>query len=121
MIEAPSEGGVCGAFGTLAVYLGRGTATLEFALPEEASDAQISEVMLSIRSEEGWGQPPSMALYDWHTGSWTELSAPVFGDNIVTNTESLVSKAGMLRVRLSAESKARVGCLYVGLGVKGAR
>jgi hypothetical protein len=121
MSEAPSEGGTCGAYGMLAAYIGRGSATFDFALPEDASDAQIDQLTISIRSEEGWWQPPAIALYDWRTGTWAELPAPVFGDNVLTDAGSLVSQAGLVRVRLSAEKDTRAGSFYVGLGFEGRR
>jgi hypothetical protein len=121
MTEAPSEGGTCGAYGMLAAYIGRGSAAFDFALPEDASDAQIDQLTISIRSEEEWWQPPAIALYNWHAGTWTELPAPVFGDNVLTDAGNLVSQAGLVRVRLSAEDDTRAGCFYVGLGLEGRR
>jgi hypothetical protein len=121
MIEAPSEGGMCGADGILAVYIGRGSAVFDFALPEDASGTQISQVTVSIRSEGGWQQPPTTALYDWSAGTWTELQEPVLGDNVIADAASLASRAGLVRVRLSAENDTRAGCLYVGLGFEGRR
>jgi hypothetical protein len=105
----------------LAAYIGRGSATFDFALPEDASEAQIDQLTISIRSEEEWWQPPAIALYDWRAGTWTELLAPVFGDNVLTDVESLVSQAGLVRVRLSAEKDTRAGSFYVGLGFEGRR
>ncbi len=121
MTEPPAEGGMCGAYGELAVYLGRGSAVFDFALPDDASDAQISQVTLSVHSEEEWWQPPKAALYDWRAGTWTELPMPVFGDNVLTDAGSLASRAGLVRVRLSAERDTRAGCFYVGLGFEGRR
>jgi hypothetical protein len=121
MIESPPEGGTCGAYGEWAVYLGRGSAVFDFALPEDASDAQISQVTISVHSEKEWWQPPKIALYDWRAGTWTELREPIFGDNVFTDAARLVSKAGLVRVRLSAQNDMRTGCFYVGLGFAGER
>jgi hypothetical protein len=93
----------------------------DFTLPEDASGAQIHQLTLSIRSERGWQQPPAVALYDWSAGTWADLEEPVFGDNVIAGAASLVSKDGLVRVRLSAENSARVGCLFVGLGFEGSR
>jgi hypothetical protein len=119
--EVPSEGGVCAAPGGPAVYIERGDALFDFALSEDASGAQIDQLTVSIRSEGGWQQAPAVALYDWSAGTWTELEGPTFGDNVIADATRLASNGGLVRVRLSAENTARVGCLYVGLGFEGSR
>jgi hypothetical protein len=121
VVEVPFEGGLCAAPGGPAVYIGRGNAVLDFTLPEDASGVRIDQLTIAVRSEEGWKQAPSVALYDWIAGTWAEVHEPIFGDNVIADAARLVSDHGLVRVRLSAENNTRVGCLFVGLGVEGSR
>jgi len=119
LVETPREGGPCGPEGT-SVYLGRGQAVFEFQLPEDAQDMQVDTLRLTLGSYEGWGQPPEVALYDWHEKAWTVLGDPIMGINVIADAAPLVSDDGLVRVRLSSDG-ARGDCLYVELGLEGTR
>jgi hypothetical protein len=117
----PLEGGRCGPPGTAAVYVGNGSAELEFRVPQEVLDVQIEEITLFVRSDGGWQQPDKLALYDWDEETWMELDEAVLGDNIITEPAGLVRGDGLLRARLFVTSGERGGCFYVGLGFRGTR
>ena len=87
----------------------------------QQASARNDLLTLSIRSEGEWQQAPAVALHDWRAGTWVELEVPTFGDNIITDAARLAGNDGVVRVRLSAENTARVGCLFVGLGFEGSR
>jgi hypothetical protein len=117
----PLEGGMCGPAGTTAVYVGNGSAELEFQLPQETLDVQINEITLSVHSDGGWQQPDTIAVYDWDEETWIELAEAVLGDNVIAEPAGLVRGDGLLRARLFVTSRERGGCFYVGLGFRGTR
>jgi hypothetical protein len=104
-----------------AVYIGRGEAVFEFYLPEAIRDLRLDRLVLSLRSEGGWRQAPSVALYDWRDESWIALSNPTFGDNPVADTEAFVSADDVVRVRLAVDGASGGSCYVVGVGVEGER
>ena len=123
LVEMPVEGGLCGP-GATSVYIGRGQATFEFQMPEGVRDVQIEKLMLVLRSEGGWEQPPDMAIYDWDAEAWAKLDDPVMGINVFSDAAGLVGVVnddGLVRVRLSSEVGRGGGCLYVELGLEGKR
>jgi hypothetical protein len=120
ILSMPVEGGLCGPPGTAAVYIGRGEATFEFELPEAARDVQIERLTLALRTDGGWSQAPKVAMYAWAKEAWSDLDKAVVGDNILTDAAGLVSKEGLVRVRLSFASSGG-GCYQVGVGFEGER
>jgi hypothetical protein len=119
VIQMPVEGGACGPSGVPAVYIYRGEAVFEFDLPEVMQDVQLDQLTLSLRSEGGWREAPQVALYDWPAGEWAELSEPDMGDNTITETETLVSADGLVRVRLTVSDTSGGSCYMVGVGFEG--
>jgi hypothetical protein len=120
VVQMPLEGGPCGP-GATSVYVGRGQAVFEFRVPEGVRDVQVEELSLALGSDGGWGQPPQTAIYDWGAETWVELDDPVMGLNVFSDAASLVSDDGRVHVRLSSEDGRGSGCLYVELGLEGAR
>jgi hypothetical protein len=120
VIQMPTEGGPCGPDGVPAVYVGRGEAVYEYKLDERLQQIQLTQLTLSLRSEGGgWRQAPDVAVYDWSSEAWFELSKPEFGDNPIAEIEGLVGVDGLVRVRLAVDNPAAGACYLVGLGLEG--
>jgi hypothetical protein len=121
VVEMPAEGGPCGPGGVPAVYIHRGESVFEFDLPELVQDVQLEQLVLSLRSEGGWREAPSVAFYDWPADAWSELSEPDFGDNLVSEPEAFVREDGLVRVRLTVDDVSGGSCYIVGVGFEGER
>jgi len=119
LVELPAEGGPCGPAATNAVFIGRGSAVIEFQLPATARDIQVAGLTLAIQSDGGWQQLPEVALYAWPGSEWVGVDDPVVGENRIEPAHDLVSDDGLIRVRLAAQSGS--GCFYVNVGVEGTR
>lgn len=77
-----------------AVYIGRGSAVFDFAIPPEFENIEIESLQLSIQTDDGWTMSPSAALYNWTSETWLELEAPELGVNTVTYEPSMRSEGG---------------------------
>ncbi|MBN1639843.1 MAG: hypothetical protein JXA09_01315 [Anaerolineae bacterium] len=115
--QYPQEGGPCGPGDGAAVYIGRGAAVFDFALPAEVG-GDVQTIVVQIGSDGGWGGAPGLALYDWDAAQWVEVDDPVLGRNIVQGSRGFVSEDGLVRVQL-ASTGVESGCYYVDLGVEG--
>jgi hypothetical protein len=117
LIENPQEGGSCGPTGTAAVYIARGDAVFEFTLPPEAKGLQVDNLKLSINSDSGFFNEPSIELYHWEDDTWLPLVGVSQGMNLIPEAAQLVGPEGKVRVRLAAENSQ--GCYYLNLGLEG--
>lgn len=120
LLEAPQEGGYCGPPGTTAVYIGRGEAVFEFRAPLPG-ELEVEQLNLTLRTDGGWWQSPTVAMYDWTAGDWADMGEMSPGTVALADAGHLVSDDGRVRVRMSAESGGGGGCMYVDLGVDGTR
>lgn len=118
--EYPIEGGNCG-MDNISVWLGRGDAVFAYQLPENMLAIQPESLRLSIRSDGGWFQLPTVSIYAWDENSWVDLEGAASGINIVGDASRYVDQAGNIKVRLSTEVNQGGGCLYVELGMQGLR
>lgn len=120
LVEYPIEGGNCG-MDNISVWLGRGDAVFAYQLPEEMLDVRPEALRLSIRSDGGWFQLPKVSIFAWDENLWVDLEGAASGINIVGDAQRYVDPAGNVKVRLSTEVNQGGGCLYVELGMQGAR
>jgi hypothetical protein len=120
LVELPQEGGACGQGNTTAVYIGRGNAIFDFTIPAEFRDIDIESLRVSIQTDGGWTVAPTVAIYDWERETWLALESPELGVNTVDYVSSMLAESSKIRVRLSTDVN-QGGCLYLNLGLKGAR
>jgi hypothetical protein len=120
--EMPLSGGTCGASST-SIWMDKGEAVMEFILPVELSNIQLENLQLAIQTDSGWGNVPSIDLYEWQTETWKNLDQVAFGVNLIVEPDSLVSPEGLVRVRLTQEGANLQGgaCFFTGLGLKGSQ
>jgi hypothetical protein len=119
LLEAPQDGGFCGSPGTTAVYIGRGQAIFEFRVPLPG-EVEIEQLNLTLRSDGGWWQAPTMAVYDWTAGDWADMGQVSLGTVALADAGRLVSDDGRIRIRLAAEGGGG-GCTYLDLGMEATR
>jgi hypothetical protein len=115
----PAEGGQCGPDGVPAVYIGRGAAVFEYDLPVAVEKVQLDQLLLSLRSEGGWGEEPATALYAWAAQEWVEVEEPEFGENPIAEADLYVSADGVVRVRLTVPNASQGACYVVAVGFEG--
>jgi hypothetical protein len=119
LLEMPLDGGFCGPPGTTAIYIGRGQAVFEFRVPL-ASELDIDQLNLTLRSDGGWWQSPTMAVYDWAADDWADMGQMALGTVALADAGHLVSDDGRIRIRLTAEGGGG-SCTYIDLGLEGTR
>lgn len=120
LVEFPVEGGNCGPDNT-SVWLGRGEAVFAYQLPESIQPITPETLRLSVRSDGGWFELPTVSLYDWSAGNWVELQGAATGVNIVDEAGRYIDAGGNIRVQLATEVNTGGGCLFVELGMQGSR
>lgn len=120
LVEYPIEGGNCGPDNT-SVWLGRGEAVFAYQLPDSVRQVDPESLRLSIRSDGGWFELPTVSLYDWAAGNWVELQGAATGVNVVDDATRYIDSSGNVRVQLATEVNTGGGCLFVELGLQGAR
>jgi len=119
LLEVPQEGGFCGPPGTTAIYIGRGQAVFEFRAPL-AGELAIEQLNLTLRSDGGWWQSPTMAVYDWTADDWADMGQMALGTVALADAGHLVSDDGRIRIRMASEGGGG-NCVYVDLGLEGTR
>jgi hypothetical protein len=120
LVEYPIEGGNCG-MDNISVWLGRGDAVFGYQIPENLQNINPETLRLSIRSDGGWTQLPTVSVYAWDENAWVDLEGAASGINIVGDADRYVDAAGNIKVRLSTQVNQGGGCLYVELGMQGSR
>lgn len=100
----------------------QGAVVLEFRLPHQLHDIDVSELNLIIETDGGWGQPPATALYDWQAGAWHALDDVALGTNRIDAPARFISpNTRAIRVRMQATGDRRGGCLYTNVALEGTR
>jgi hypothetical protein len=120
LVEYPVEGGNCGPDNT-SVWLGRGEAVFAYQLPETVRTVTPETLRLSIRSDGGWFELPTVSMFDWSTSDWVTLEGAATGVNVVGGAGRFIDSAGNIRVQLATEVNTGGGCLFVELGMQGTR
>jgi hypothetical protein len=118
-LEFEGEAGECGPSGQ--VYLARGNATLEYALPANVRTLLPSRLTLLVGTDGGWGEPPQVALYDWTQGAWVELdSIEMDTAHEIPDPGRFVDGVGGGGIRLRAGQQEGGGmCYRFELGLEG--
>jgi len=119
LLEMPQDGGFCGSAGTTAIYIGRGQAVLEFRAPLPG-EFEIEQLNLTLRSDGGWWQSPTMAIYDWAADDWADMGEMALGTVALAGADHLVSDDGRIRIRMTSEGGGG-NCTYIDLGMEGTR
>jgi hypothetical protein len=118
--QYPVEGGSCGPDNT-SLWLGRGEAIFVYQLPELAERVQPDQLRLSIRSDGGWNQLPTIAIYEWAGERWITLDGVAAGVNLVGAADRYINDQGKIQVKLTSEFNQGGGCLFVEMGLQGKR
>lgn len=118
LVVTPLEGGTCGDPGSLAVYIYRGDAEIEFNIPSELLDLQISHLNLGIWSDGATSIAPLVAIYNFNQQGWSDLNDLVLGENLINNSAEYIDAYGLVRFRLSSTQESQ-GCFFLGLGLDG--
>jgi hypothetical protein len=119
LLEAPRDGGFCGPPGTTAIYIGHGQAVFEYRVPLPG-DLAIEQLNLTLRSDGGWWQSPTMAVYDWAAGDWADMGEVSLGTVALADAARLVSDDGRVHIRMASEAGGG-NCTYIDLGIEGTR
>jgi hypothetical protein len=117
VVAMPEEGGLCGAAGN-AVWLGRGEAIFEFALPEDIDGGDLRSLSVALTTDGPRWAPPETAIFDWEQQGWRGIDDAILGVNKLSEPEGLVGAGGLVRVRLSTGTGRSEGCFQVRLGLE---
>lgn len=118
LMRTPLEGGTCGDPGSLAVYIYRGEAEIEFNIPTELLQFQIDHLNLGIWSDGTTSNTPVVAIFDFIQQDWSDLNDLILGENLINNSAEYIDDYGLVRFRLSSTQESQ-GCFYLGLGLDG--
>jgi hypothetical protein len=119
LVEMPRDGGQCGTPGSAAVFIVRGEAQFEFALPSDVQDIAAETLILTIFSDSGAFSPPQISILNPDTGAWVNLEGVNQGANLIPNAAKFIDDAGVIKVTLATENASN--CFFLGMGLEGRR
>lgn len=100
--------------------LGPQPATMQLVLPRDLYGLRATALELLTASDGPWANDTLLELYDWGTGSW-EPQTITRRTTVIEGPERFIGSHGALRVRLSGQNQANLGCIYIDAKIKGAR
>lgn len=114
--EMPLSAGICGTEST-ALWIEKGEAIVEFALPPELSEVNIENLQFLFQTDGGLGNSPFIAIYNWETASWHPLEKTILGINVISDPADSISTDGFVRFKISPGNQdfGRASCIYTGL------
>jgi hypothetical protein len=118
VISYPLDGGSCGDMNTPSIYLNRGESIFRFSLPAQFANLAVNRLKLSIYTDGNWIGAPAVALFNWQTLDWVELTNIIQGINYTPDASGLINQDGEIQLRLSGKDNSQA-CFYLGLGLEG--
>jgi hypothetical protein len=118
VVAFPIDGWVCGETSSTALYINRGEGEFKFQLPEQFRSIRPDTLLMSITSDTSWAGAPTLALFDWLSQQWVELSGPNEGVNVIPQAANYISPDGTILVRMGG-SQNIPACYFINLGMEG--
>jgi hypothetical protein len=103
---------------TPSIYLNRGESIFRFSLPAQFANLAVNRLKLSIYTDGNWIGAPAVALFNWQTLDWVELTNIIQGINYTPDASGLINQDGEIQLRLSGKDNSQA-CFYLGLGLEG--
>jgi hypothetical protein len=119
IVKTPIDGGACGAPGSTAVYLARGTAVIEFNLPPQFQDVEVDNLLVSIQTD-GSFDAPDVFIHNWQSDTEREIEIISPGETLIPQANGLVSSEGSIQLSLKSDTGSGT-CYYMAMGLEGHR